>query len=289
MSVLPSRPRAALAGAFPARRRLAPRRMAGLARPDRLSARPRRDGIARRRHRRGERARAGLARRTSPTLHRGDERQAGRPSRRALSRLSRRARRAVHLSRAGTAGGLRDARSQAPPPRRARIRRRAGGVADRRAQDFRRQRRNARDRVGVWVARPDKPGGIDGAMAEDKIAAIGIRVRRWTSFHGVSLNVAPDLTPFPGHRALRDSRTTLRRHQPRRPRPQRVDGGRRRRAAPRFRGALRSDRFGVSRLKSICAATRDAVWRAGRTSPRNASRSTSATFSSTSPRHVRRP
>ena len=53
-------------------------------------------------------------------------------------------------------------------------------------------------RVGVWVARPDKPAGIDGAMAEDKIAAIGIRVRRWTSFHGVSLNVAPDLTHFQG-------------------------------------------------------------------------------------------
>jgi lipoyl(octanoyl) transferase len=53
-------------------------------------------------------------------------------------------------------------------------------------------------RVGVWVARPDKPRGIDGAMAEDKIAAIGVRVRRWVSFHGVSLNVAPDLTHFQG-------------------------------------------------------------------------------------------
>ncbi len=53
-------------------------------------------------------------------------------------------------------------------------------------------------RVGVWVGRPNKPRGIDGAMAEDKIAAIGIRVRRWVSFHGVSLNVAPDLTHFQG-------------------------------------------------------------------------------------------
>jgi lipoyl(octanoyl) transferase len=35
-------------------------------------------------------------------------------------------------------------------------------------------------------------------MAEDKIAAIGVRVRRWVSFHGVSLNVAPDLTHFQG-------------------------------------------------------------------------------------------
>jgi len=54
------------------------------------------------------------------------------------------------------------------------------------------------DRVGVWVARPDKPRGPDGAMAEDKIAAIGIRVRRWVSYHGVALNVAPDLSHFSG-------------------------------------------------------------------------------------------
>lgn len=49
------------------------------------------------------------------------------------------------------------------------------------------------DRVGVWVRRPDK-----GAGAEDKIAAIGIRVRRWVSFHGISLNVDPDLGHFDG-------------------------------------------------------------------------------------------
>jgi lipoyl(octanoyl) transferase len=54
------------------------------------------------------------------------------------------------------------------------------------------------DRVGVWVKRPDKPLGFDGAMAEDKIAAIGIRVRRWVTFHGISLNVEPDLTHFSG-------------------------------------------------------------------------------------------
>lgn len=47
------------------------------------------------------------------------------------------------------------------------------------------------DRVGVWVRRPDK-----GAEHEDKIAAIGIRLRKWVSFHGLSLNVAPDLAPF---------------------------------------------------------------------------------------------
>lgn len=53
-------------------------------------------------------------------------------------------------------------------------------------------------RVGVWVRRPDKPRGPDGALAEDKIAAIGIRLRRWVSFHGISINVEPDLSHFDG-------------------------------------------------------------------------------------------
>lgn len=52
------------------------------------------------------------------------------------------------------------------------------------------------DRVGVWVRRPDKPAGWDGRGAEDKIAAIGIRLRRWVSFHGISVNVEPDLSHF---------------------------------------------------------------------------------------------
>jgi lipoyl(octanoyl) transferase len=47
------------------------------------------------------------------------------------------------------------------------------------------------DRVGVWVRRPDKGPGV-----EDKIAAIGVRVRRWVSFHGIAVNVAPDLAHF---------------------------------------------------------------------------------------------
>jgi lipoyl(octanoyl) transferase len=54
------------------------------------------------------------------------------------------------------------------------------------------------DRVGVWVARPDKPPLPDGAPAEDKIAAIGIRLKRWVSFHGISLNVEPELAHFSG-------------------------------------------------------------------------------------------
>ena len=46
------------------------------------------------------------------------------------------------------------------------------------------------DRVGVWVVRPDG--------SEDKIAAIGVRVRHWVTFHGISLNVAPDLSHYDG-------------------------------------------------------------------------------------------
>jgi lipoyl(octanoyl) transferase len=49
------------------------------------------------------------------------------------------------------------------------------------------------DRVGVWVRRPDKGPGF-----EDKIAAIGVRLRRWVSFHGIAINVEPDLTHFDG-------------------------------------------------------------------------------------------
>jgi lipoyl(octanoyl) transferase len=53
-------------------------------------------------------------------------------------------------------------------------------------------------RVGVWVERPDKPLTATGALAEDKIAAIGIRLRKWISFHGLAINVDPDLTHFSG-------------------------------------------------------------------------------------------
>ena len=54
------------------------------------------------------------------------------------------------------------------------------------------------DRVGVWVARPDKPPSPEGDPAEDKIAALGVRVRRWATFHGVALNVAPNLSHYAG-------------------------------------------------------------------------------------------
>jgi len=49
-------------------------------------------------------------------------------------------------------------------------------------------------RVGVWVDRT-QPGG---QLREDKIAAIGVRLKRWVSFHGISLNVEPDLEHFTG-------------------------------------------------------------------------------------------
>jgi len=53
-------------------------------------------------------------------------------------------------------------------------------------------------RVGVWVPRPDKAPAPDGTMREDKIAALGIKLRRWVSFHGMSINVEPDLSHFTG-------------------------------------------------------------------------------------------
>lgn len=53
-------------------------------------------------------------------------------------------------------------------------------------------------RVGVWVVRPDKAPNPDGTPREDKIAAIGVKLRRWVSFHGISVNVDPDLRHFDG-------------------------------------------------------------------------------------------
>ncbi len=58
-------------------------------------------------------------------------------------------------------------------------------------------------RVGVWVTRPDvtRPDRAptpDGAPHEAKIAAIGVKLRRWVSFHGISVNVEPDLPHFDG-------------------------------------------------------------------------------------------
>ncbi len=54
------------------------------------------------------------------------------------------------------------------------------------------------DRVGVWVIRPDRLPMLDGSPAEDKIAAIGISLRRWVSLHGIAINVEPELSHFSG-------------------------------------------------------------------------------------------
>jgi lipoyl(octanoyl) transferase len=54
------------------------------------------------------------------------------------------------------------------------------------------------DRVGVWVRRPDKGQDLLGQPFEDKIAAIGIRVRKWVTLHGIAINVEPELSHFSG-------------------------------------------------------------------------------------------
>ncbi|MEM6944356.1 MAG: lipoyl(octanoyl) transferase LipB [Pseudomonadota bacterium] len=53
-------------------------------------------------------------------------------------------------------------------------------------------------RVGVWVQRPDRPRGPNGLPAEEKVAALGIQLRRWVSFHGIAINVDPDLSHYAG-------------------------------------------------------------------------------------------
>ena len=53
-------------------------------------------------------------------------------------------------------------------------------------------------RVGVWVERPEKPLHANGRIHEDKIAAIGVRVRKWVTFHGLAINVEPDLSHYSG-------------------------------------------------------------------------------------------
>ncbi|OUS08431.1 lipoate-protein ligase B [Rhodobacterales bacterium 52_120_T64] len=65
-------------------------------------------------------------------------------------------------------------------------------------QEFGVKGERRKDRVGVWVVRPDRPPLPDGSPAEDKIAAIGVRIRRWVTFHGISINVEPNLEHFNG-------------------------------------------------------------------------------------------
>ena len=53
-------------------------------------------------------------------------------------------------------------------------------------------------RVGIWVERPDKPKNVDGLLKEEKIAAIGVRLKKWVTLHGLSINVDPNLDNFQG-------------------------------------------------------------------------------------------
>ena len=53
-------------------------------------------------------------------------------------------------------------------------------------------------RVGIWVERTDKPKTVNRLPEEEKIAAIGIRLRKWITFHGLSINVDPNLSHFQG-------------------------------------------------------------------------------------------
>jgi len=55
-----------------------------------------------------------------------------------------------------------------------------------------------KDRVGVWVVRDDKPASSSGQFLEDKIAAVGVRLRKWISFHGIAINVNPNLNHYKG-------------------------------------------------------------------------------------------
>ncbi|MDA8853251.1 lipoyl(octanoyl) transferase LipB [Amylibacter sp.] len=55
-----------------------------------------------------------------------------------------------------------------------------------------------KDRVGVWVVRDDKPPSSSGQFLEDKIAAVGVRLRKWMSFHGIAINVNPNLNHYKG-------------------------------------------------------------------------------------------
>ncbi len=53
-------------------------------------------------------------------------------------------------------------------------------------------------RVGVWVPRPEKGRDMNGEILEEKIAAVGIRLKKWVSYHGISININPDLEHFSG-------------------------------------------------------------------------------------------
>ena len=150
-----------------------------------------------------------------PLYTAGTSAQAGRPRRGALSGPPDRPRRAVHLSRARPAGGLCDARPQAPRAGRARLRRDAGGMADphaRRLQRARRAARGPRRRLGAR-GRTRAPGTkTRSPPSASAPQALGDAAR-----HRAQRRSGP--VAFLRHRALRRVGHALRRHQPGRSRP----------------------------------------------------------------------
>ena len=148
----------------------------------------------------------------------------------------------IHLSRPRPARRLCDARSEA---RAARISAascsRAGRMAHRHPRAFRRRGRAARRPDRRLGERPEQRRRI----VEDKIAAVGVRVRRWITYHGVSLNVAPELSHYSGIVPCGVAILHSRGHEPRGSRDQGDDGRGRPGAARRV-----SEVFG-KRLKRL--------------------------------------
>ena len=179
-------------------------------------------GRARGRDPRGPRAGGRVAARAPSPLHRRHQRRAGRADRAfALPRVSHRPRRPLHLSRPRPARGLCDARP-------------LGAAAATCALSCTRWRTGSSPRsrtLGVEGER--REGQIGVFVGEAKIASIGIRVRHWVSFHGVSLNVDPDLKHFAG---IVPCGLTSPGHQPRRARHRHRYAARRCRAPIGVRG-----------------------------------------------------
>ena len=158
----------------------------------RLRGRGRGDGGAGRGDPRRRRARARLAARASAALHRRDQRARRGSARPAASAgASHRPRRPLHLSRARPAHRLCHARSRPPRRRCALPCPSARGMDDPHAR--------AASASAASGATAGSASGWRGASGqEDKIAAIGVRVRRWVTYHGVALNVDPELDHYRG-------------------------------------------------------------------------------------------
>ena len=157
-------------------------------------------------------------------------------------------RRPVHLSRPRPAGRLRDARPQAPRAGRAPLRRHHRGMADPHACRLRHRAASAgRTASGCGCAGPTRATG-----AEDKIAAIGIRVRQWVTLHGFCAQRRARSHAFFRHRAVRRRRTALWRDVAGRSRPAGVDAGGRHGAARRHSSRCSAPRPTLKR----CAAPR---------------------------------